>query len=150
MSRDYRSDEGEEITLWMRCGDLVENKPIKVKKLEQDDRIAFEETAVKADRIGFMFDALKHSKKLKEKYFNWLCIMFCNTWNKLAPHIALERKKRFKNVNGDLPPPVCFAPYFEKLVYDIYDSYRKWAKEDAKILCLNPQCKIQVDMDTAN
>lgn len=145
ISDDYSCEEGEEVPLWIRRGESIVPKPIRVKRLEGELVKAFGETAVRTDRIGFIFSTLGQSKKLKEKYINWLSVMLCDNWNMVAPHVALERRKRAKEFAGASPPSVCFVPYFEKLVYEAYKYYSKWMGKDAKIFCLNPKGEVDVE-----
>lgn len=96
----------------------------------------FEDVAVAADRVGFMFFELKISDELKRNYLKWLCVTYCGLWNKIAPHIEQVRVKRIK-----------YVPYFEKLVYASYYYYNeaienynknsKEAKKEAKLIVLN-------------
>lgn len=136
-SEDCTSGEGEEVELWVRCGESIVPKSIRVRKLRKNLRIAFEETAVRVDRIGFIFSMLGYSTELKVKYLKWLCVMLCANWNRLAPYIFLKRKERARYDAKD-PSPIYFVPYFEKIVYEAYDYYRKIVGESAKIFCLNP------------
>jgi len=145
ISEHYSSKEGKEVTLWVKSGDSrPQPKSVRVKHLEEEDIEAFEEIAVRADRIGFMFYSLEPSKKLEKKYFSWLCVMFCEIWNKLAPHIILRRKER-SGGGEEEPQPVYFTPYFERLVYDVYEYYKKLIGENVRIFCLNPECSVELD-----
>ncbi len=149
-SVDHSSKKGEEVKLWVNDGNSIVEKKIKVKKLIGKSKdMAFSE-ARRADRIGFMFYVLGIPKKLKKAYLEWLCIMFCEVWNRLAPYIILERRFRQANYSdiskpntgAETPSPIFFTPYFEKLVYEAYNYYKD-KKKNAKIVCLNPKCDIE-------
>ena len=60
---------GNKVEFWVKNpGDKPSKKSLKLKRLAIDDesRKAFEEFAVRADRIGFMFYVLRLSKELRE------------------------------------------------------------------------------------
>lgn len=147
-------DEEKSVTLWIKQGEKVSEESTKIsieklnEEIKQNDNLRhFEEIAVKIDRIGFMFYCLKVPQELKQSYLKWLCAMFCEIWNKLAPHILLRRKDRFKEYRKDkdeYPPPLLFVPYFEKLVYESYEYYNRELGDKAKIFCLNKECRTEI------
>lgn len=158
---DYTSSKNDEdiaeeksVTLWIKQGEEVSEESTKIsieklnEEIKQNDNLRyFEEIAVKSDRIGFMFYCLKVPQELKQSYLKWLCAMFCEIWNKLAPHILLRRKDRFKEYRKDkdeYPPALLFVPYFEKLVYESYEYYNRELGDKAKIFCLNKECRTEI------
>jgi hypothetical protein len=147
-------DEEKSVTIWIKQGEEILKKPIRLSaeklsaQLKLNDNLKnFEELAVKIDRIGFMLYCLNVPQELQQSYLKWLCVMFCEVWNKLAPYILLRRKERFKEYqrNEQNPPsPLLFVPYFEKLAYESYEYYHKELGDKAKILCLSKKCSVEI------
>jgi len=106
-----QDDTGVNVKLRVKIGkyDKPITHEIKVRELSDKDREYFEKIAVLTDRVGFMlFEMKKLPKEFKKAYLEWLHDVFCTIWNRVAPHINRERKKRN------------FVPYFEKLAYLTY------------------------------
>ncbi len=154
LKNDEGIDEEKSVTLWIKQGEKVskESTKISIEKLNEeinhnDNLRNFEEIAVKIDRIGFMLYRLKVPQELTQSYLKWLCAMFCELWNKLAPHILLRRKDRFKKYRqnkDEYASPFLFVPYFEKLVYESYEYYNRELGDKAKIFCLNKECRTEI------
>jgi hypothetical protein len=154
LKSDYAIDGEKSVTLWIKQGEKVSEESTRIsieklnKEIKHNDNLRyFEEIAVKIDRIGFMLYRLRVPQELRQSYLKWLCVMFCEIWNKLAPHVLLRRKDRFKEYQqeDEYPPPVLFVPYFEKLVYESYEYYYRELRDKAKIFCLNRECRTEVE-----
>jgi hypothetical protein len=127
---DYTRDgdlEGEEISMSVKKGYQVKSVNRKVKELKNEDRKKFERVAVEADRISFMLFEIKELPKEFEKaYIEWIRDTFWTIWNRVAPHVDRERKRRR------------FVPYFEKLAYLSYLVDLKY-KPDSEIIVLKQE-----------
>ncbi|MEM2385606.1 MAG: hypothetical protein QXO67_01365 [Candidatus Bathyarchaeia archaeon] len=100
--------DGIEVKLQVKNGEYSGLATIKVRVLNDEDRKYFEKVAVLTDRVGFMlFEMKRLPKEFKKAYLGWLHETFCSVWNKVAPHVDMERKNRRAN----------FTPYFEKIAY---------------------------------
>ncbi|RLG40326.1 MAG: hypothetical protein DRO05_06615 [Thermoproteota archaeon] len=126
--------EGKLVKFYINDGKSIKQEQRRVKEMGDkcEKRRKFEELAVRFDRVGMMFFELNLSKEFREAYLRWMCIPICETWNRLAPHIYLERKEK-KRVN--------YVRYFEKLAYSAFSIYKEM-KADAKLVCLNEKCTI--------
>ena len=109
-----------------------EDKQVKILDKNREDEneyIISGEISVKVDRIGFMFENVDISDSFKIAYIEWLCVTFCELWNRLAPHILQRREDR---------AGVQFVPYFEKMAYLSYFLYKR-QRQDARIIVLNSE-----------
>ena len=127
---NYVYDEdaaGADVKFQVKIGrdSKLETRKAKVRELGTKDKEYFEKIAVLTDRVGFMlFEMKKLPREFKKAYLEWLADVFCDIWNRVAPHINKERKKRN------------FTPYFEKLAYlTFHISSRR--KRNGKIILLD-------------
>lgn len=117
------SKEGKEVRFWIRVGESLESEAgrnLSISELKGTDRKKFEMVAVSLDRVGFMLSELKSTKKLRTKYIDWMANSICDMWNRTAPYIQLERRKR----GGK------FTPYFEQMANDAYALYDEQMKSE--------------------